>query len=449
VSKGFHIITMGCQMNAYDSDLLAQNLIARGLKPVSEPGAADLILINTCTVRAKPEQKALSLLGRMAEIKRKNPRLILGLVGCLAQHRGAEIMERFPDLDMVMGPRELNRFSGLMDRIERYGEKVMAVGLDGAPPDAALSNGYFTGRVGAFLSIMEGCDNFCTYCIVPYVRGREVSRSPREIISEAEHLLSQGVREITLLGQNVNSYRWNEGKPRDFAWLVRQLDELEGLMRLRFTTSHPKDLSDELIACFGDLDTLCPHIHLPFQAGSNAVLKRMKRGYTREAYLERVERLRSVRPDMAISSDVMVGFPGESAEDFEGTLDLVRRVRFDALFSFKYSDRKGTLAEKLDHKVGEREKSLRLTALQSLQKQITLEKNKALEGKVVAVLVEGTSKRGGQCTGRTGTNRVVNFISDKDIIGNIVKVKVEIGLPNSLRGELVLDREPDRPRVLS
>ena len=435
-AQSFFITTMGCQMNEYDSDFLAQSLIQSGLLPVDDPARADLILINTCTVREKPEQKAFSLFGRMARIKRRKPGLILGIVGCLAQQMGEGMIKRFPQIDFVMGPRELDRIQEILEQIYSGRTKIVATGLEAPPPQPTLCRGYFKGRITAFVSIMEGCNNFCSYCIVPYVRGREISRSPEKILIEAGNLIAEGVKEITLLGQNVNSYRWNEGKNVDFVYLLKKLNKLEGLLRLRFTTSHPKDLSDGLIKCFADLDKLCPHIHLPFQAGSNQVLKHMKRGYTREEYMERIAKLRKVRPDIAITSDVMVGFPGESREDFEMTLDLIKRVQFDGLFSFKYSDRKGTLAEKMDRKVGENEKGSRLSMLQVLQKQITLKKNKDLEGKRMDVLIEGYSKREGQLKGRTVTNKIVNLTCNTNKIGSLLNVFIKYGFLNSLQGEL-------------
>jgi len=427
---------MGCQMNEYDSDFLAQSLISSGFSQVDNLKYADIILINTCTVRAKPEQKAFSLLGRMSELKQENPGLIMGVVGCLAQQKGHELMKRFPQLDLVMGPRELGRIKEILRRIDTDGEKFVATHLAPGPPQPVTCQGYFGGRVTGFLSIMEGCNNFCSYCIVPYVRGREISRSPEEIIIEAKNLISEGIKEITLLGQNVNSYRWEGVEKWNFVSLLREITKLDGLLRLRFTTSHPKDLSEQLIHCFGDLDKLCPHIHLPFQAGSNPVLGRMKRGYTREKYIELIEKLRTVRSDIGITSDVMVGFPGESEQDFDMTLNLIKQVQFDSLFSFKYSDRKGTLAAKMGDKVDEAEKSLRLSALQSLQKQISLKKNKALEGSLLEVLVEGYSKRGGQISGRTGSNKVVNFTGENRYIADLVTVNIKHGFLNSLHGEL-------------
>jgi tRNA-2-methylthio-N6-dimethylallyladenosine synthase len=427
---------MGCQMNEYDSDYLAQVLVNSNFLPTDNPNNADLILINTCTVRAKAEQKAFSLLGRMISLKRRNPDLIVGIAGCIAQQEGANLIQRFPELDLVLGTREIGSIEELLERLVSKREKIVATDIDLGPPSPLGNDGYFRGRVKSYISIMEGCDNFCSYCIVPYVRGREVSRPPDEILGETEHLISQGVKEVTLLGQNVNSYLWGKKDVFSFPSLLREMSKLRGLARIRFTTSHPKDLSDDLIHCFGELENLCPHIHLPLQAGSNKILHLMNRGYTREKYLELAEKLRKTRPDMAISSDVMVGFPWESDEDFQLTLDLIREIEFDSLYSFKYSDRKGTLAEKMDGKISEAEKSSRLTALQELQKAITLKKNKRLEGREVEILVEGESKKGGQLTGRTPTNKIVNFSNNNSIIGEIVKVTIKRAFVNSLYGDL-------------
>ena len=434
-NKTFYIKTMGCQMNEYDSDFLTQSLIHLGLFPVEEPESADLILINTCTVRAKPEQKAYSLIGRMSSMKRRNPGLILGVLGCLAQQKGSDLIKRFPQLDLVMGPRELGQIEGILKKVHENGQRIVATNLETVPPEPVLCSGYFSGRVAGYVSIMEGCNNFCSYCIVPFVRGQEISRSPEDILGEAKNLIKDGIKEITLLGQNVNSYQWEGMERWDFVSLLREIAKLNGLFRLRFTTSHPKDLSDQLIQCFGDLDKLCPHIHLPFQAGSNSVLARMKRGYTREKYIELTEKLRVISPGLAITSDVMVGFPGETDEDFAMTLDLIEKVQFDALFSFKYSDRRGTFAAKMGNKVDEAEKSLRLDTLQNLQKQITRKRNRAIEGRPEEVLVEGYSKKGGQLTGRTRSNKIVNFDCNNNYIGKLVKVIIEHGYLNSLHGK--------------
>ncbi|MFC1866859.1 tRNA (N6-isopentenyl adenosine(37)-C2)-methylthiotransferase MiaB [Thermodesulfobacteriota bacterium] len=434
----YYIATMGCQMNEYDSDYLSQLLIDIGFQPTENHFNADLILINTCAVREKAEQKAFSLLGRMLSIKRKRPDLILGITGCVAQKEGSALIKRFPELDLVLGTREIGRIPEIIKRILNEHEKVAATDLSCEPPSFINNNGYFRGNIKSHISIMEGCNNFCSYCIVPYVRGREFSRSPREILKEAENLISQGIKEITLLGQNVNSYSSRgEEEMLNFPMLLRTLSRLEGLARIRFTTSHPKDLSVGLISCFKDLDNLCHHIHLPFQSGSNRILRLMNRKYTREKYMELVNKLRTTRPDIAITSDVMVGFPGESREDFQMTLDLIEKIEFDNLFSFKYSDRKGVLAEKMDGKISEEEKAYRLKILQQLQKNITLRKNKCLEGTEEEVLVEGESKKGGQYTGRTRTNKVINIDCNNNILGSLVKVSIKRAFINSLQGTLV------------
>jgi tRNA-2-methylthio-N6-dimethylallyladenosine synthase len=437
LDRRFHINTMGCQMNEYDSDFLAQSLIKNGFLPEKEPRRADVILINTCAVRAKPEQKACSFLGRMADLKEKNPELIVGMVGCLAQMKGKEMMKRFPLIDFVMGPRELGRIVETLEKIYDKRQRVFATELSFEPAPAVKCTGYFQDQMSGFISIMEGCNNFCSYCIVPHVRGREYFRSPKEILEEAQYLLTEGVREITLLGQNVNSYAWNGQNRWNFATLLNALSALDDLYRLRFTTSHPKDLSDDLLECFAAIDKLAAHIHLPFQAGSNRILKRMRRGYTREEYFELTLKLRAAKEDIAITSDVMVGFPGETDQDFQLTLDLMKSVQFDSLFSFKYSDREGTPAARMPDKVSEKIKIKRLQHLQDLQNRITLKKNRSLEGQQLTVLVEGTSKKGGQLTGRTASNKVVNFDGDDPMVGKLVEVVIKESYLNSLKGEAI------------
>lgn len=435
--RRFYIQTMGCQMNVHDSDFLSQCLLHAGYVPAERPEEADVILANTCVVRAKPEQKAYSFLGRASAVKASDPSKFIGIVGCLAQMKGEQLLKRFPLLDLIMGPRELSRFPDVVKQMDRPHGKTVATRLDLAPPCHDPEQGCFQNGATGYISVMEGCNNFCSYCIVPYVRGREISRDPDQIMAEAIRLIDRGIKEITLLGQNVNSYVWKApGRQRlNFPGLLRQVSQLKGLLRLRFVTSHPKDLSDELISCFAEIENLCPHIHLPFQAGSNRILQLMGRGYARKDYLRLIQKLRKIRPDIAITSDVMVGFPGETDQDFQDTLDLIRQVRFDSLFSFKYSDRKGTAADQMDGKVDELTKTSRLHDLQDVQQRITLEKNKGLEGQETVVLVEGRSKRGGQSTGRTGSHKVVNFPGDSWEIGSLVKVLIKRAFLNSLRGE--------------
>jgi tRNA-2-methylthio-N6-dimethylallyladenosine synthase len=433
LAKHYYIETMGCQMNEYDSDHLSRILEDSGYLPASEPEEADFVLVNTCSVRAKAEQKALSRLGRLASLKKKNPRFLLAVAGCVAQQKGADLLERFPGLDLVLGPREIGGFREILKKTENGGMRLAAVDTHRTPASFMGGFEYFRNSVKAYITIMEGCNNFCSYCIVPYVRGRETSRPPQEILDEARSLTLQGVKEITLLGQNVNSYVYEKTR---FPGLLQAVNEIKGLHRIRFTTSHPKDLSSELIRCFAQLEKLCCHIHLPFQAGSNRVLKTMKRGYTREKYMDLIHELRQVRPGIAVTSDVMVGFPGETEEDFQLTLDLIGKMEFDNLFSFKYSDRDGTPAARMQGKILEEQKLARLTRLQEIQRRITLSKNKELVGKTVKVLVEGVSKKGQELTGRTDTNKVVNFICNNNKLNTLVNAQIKRASFNSLWGEL-------------
>jgi tRNA-2-methylthio-N6-dimethylallyladenosine synthase len=424
---------MGCQMNEYDSDHLSRILEDSGYVRGSDPEKADVVLLNTCSVREKAEQKALSRMGRLALLKKKNPHLLLAVVGCVAQQRGTELFERFPGLDLVLGPREIGNFRAILERAKNRGMRVAAIDSQGTSASFIGGFDYFQHHVKAFITIMEGCNNFCSYCIVPYVRGREISRPPEALLEEARCLTLQGVKEITLLGQNVNSYAYNKTR---FPELLLAMNEIKDLRRIRFTTSHPKDLSPALIECFAHMEKLCSHIHLPFQAGSNRVLKAMKRGYTREKYMDLIGELRKARPGIAVTSDVMVGFPAETEQDFELTLDLIRKVEFDNLFSFKYSDREGTPAARMEIKVPEQKKLQRLDQLQDLQRKITLKKNKELIGQDLEVLVEGASKKGQALTGRTNTNKVVNFICDKRYINKLINVTIKKASFNSLWGEL-------------
>jgi len=436
--KGVFLQTFGCQMNERDSERVLALLMEQGYRIVSLPEEADLIVINTCTVRKKPEHKVYSLLGRFKRLKEKKPQLKIVVMGCLAQQEGEMLLERFPQVDMVLGPDRVDEFTkGLEKAID--GDRVCMIGFKEDPSQRVLLPPFRSPR--AYVNIMQGCDNFCSYCVVPYVRGPEKSRPSQEILKEVRLLAKEGVKEVILLGQNVNAYGKKSPGELSFVELLRKIAEIPGIERIRFTTSHPKDLSEELILAFKEIPQLCEHIHLPFQAGSNKILKMMRRGYTREEYLQKVERLREVVPEIAITADVIVGFPGEEEEDFEKTLDLIERVRFDGLFSFKYSPRKGTLASRWPDDVPEPIKARRLEKLQSLQRKITLEKNKALEGKVLEVLVDGCGEREGQLRGRSRCNRVVNFMGPLDLIGKIVWVKIKEGLPNCLRGELLLEEK--------
>jgi len=424
-------------MNKHDSDSISKLLLDKGYRQANRIEDADIILINTCAVREKAEKKALSLVGRLAPLKRANPDMIAGVVGCVAQEKGADLLRRFPHLDLVLGPRNIYQIDEFLTQIKAGRQRISSLDLTCEPTYFCNYNGYLRGRVKSFLKIMEGCDNFCSYCIVPFVRGRETSVPSKEIIAEAEYLVSQGITEIILIGQNVNSYNVKNKALPTFPALLKDLDGIQNLKRLRFTTSHPKDISDELIGCFGELESLCPHIHLPVQSGSDNVLDLMNRGYTRDRYIVLIEQLRKTRPDIAITSDIIVGFPGESEKDFEDSLRLIEEIQFDNLFSFEYSERPGIKALELPGKIGKKEKHTRLSILQERQRGITLSRNKLLEGTIQEILVEGAGKRGDdQLTGRTLGDKVVNFPARTNLKGQLVSVKIVRGLRNSLLGEL-------------
>lgn len=436
--KFVYIETYGCQMNEHDSEQMQWLLERYHYLPTRNPEKANLIIINTCSVREKPEQKVYSALGRYKKLKEKRG-TILAVAGCVAQQEGGRLLQNIPYVDMVIGTQAIHLLPRLIERVERDGERVCETSMDRGEEylKTILPQKNFP-KVKSFVTIMQGCNHFCSFCIVPYVRGRERSRPSQEIIEEINHLVQRGVKEVCLLGQNVNSY----GKGRDgeigFPELLKRVNQIEGLERIRFTTSHPMDLSDELIQTYGRLEKLCEHIHLPFQSGSDKILKAMHRGYSRASYLEKIERLREVCPSIAITSDVIVGFPGEEEKDFEDTLTLIQKVQFDDLYSFKYSPRKGTRAETFDDEVNEEIKQRRLVLLQSLQKEITLRKNQAYVGRMEEVLVEGRSKQSPQdIMGRTRTNKIVNFRGDSELVGKLVQVRITQGLPHSLRGELV------------
>jgi tRNA-2-methylthio-N6-dimethylallyladenosine synthase len=442
-ARRLFVRTFGCQMNRYDSERLVEILEGEKFVVVKDYQNADLIFINTCTVRDKAEQKAFSFLGRLKTLKRNRPELVVALGGCVAQQYGEELLVRWPHLDLVVGTHSINRVPAMLARYEATGERQAWVRFSyefGDDPDGRSR--LCEPEVSAYVTIMRGCDNFCSYCIVPMVRGRECSRPSSEIIREVESLVESGVREVTLLGQNVNSY--GQGVPGEvnFAGLLQQVAKVKGLLRIRFTTSHPKDLSPELMRCFSELQPLCPHIHLPVQSGSDYILQRMNRGYTRSHYLELITALREVREDVAVSSDMIVGFPGEKEEDFQLSLGLLEEVRFDGLFSFKYSDRPQTGARLLDGKVEEEVKLERLQKLQGLQERITLEKNETQVGQTSVVLVEGPSQIGGsQLSGRTPHNRVVNFEGSPHLIGEEVPILITVAHAHSLEGVVCLEEK--------
>jgi len=435
--RTFYIQTFGCQMNVYDSERIAILLEEQNYKRVNTPEEADLVFINTCSVREKPEQKLFSALGRWRQIKKKNPRLILGVGGCVAQQEGEGLLERFPYLDFVLGTKELQSLGPILYDLETSGKRTAATALKGrVDPYAFLPFKAPTSKVSSFVSIMQGCDNYCAYCIVPFVRGREVSRPSLEILKEIRLLASSGVKEITLLGQNVNSYGQKPGGEIGFAELLEAVQAIPEIERIRFTTSHPKDLSSSLIGAFGRLSKLCEHIHLPLQSGSNPILERMNRGYTREEYIDKVELLRKNCPHISVTADMIVGFPGETDEDFAATLELIERIQFDELFSFKYCDRPYTRARLFPDKVPGGTSQKRLEELQALQNKITRRQRRRWEGKEVEVLVDGPSKSNPQETmGRTRNHHIVNFPGRNYPEGSLVNVKITKVLAHSLRGK--------------
>jgi tRNA-2-methylthio-N6-dimethylallyladenosine synthase len=441
VEKKVYIETYGCQMNEHDSERMLQLLEASQYAETKDAREADLILVNTCSVREKPEQKVYSALGRFRELKQERGTLI-GVAGCVAQQEGERLLKRVPYLDLVVGTQALPRLPEMVKQVEFSGQRICETGID---PDGRLLKTLPIRRslksVKAYVTIMQGCDHFCSYCIVPYVRGRERSRSSREIVEEVRHLAGLGVKEVCLLGQNVNGYGKKTDGETDFSSLLGLINEVKGIDRIRFITSHPADLSDALIEAFASLPKLCEHIQLPFQSGSNRILKAMHRGYTKESYLDKIDRLRKVSPSIAVTADVIVGFPGEREADFIETLDLINRVQFDDLFSFKYSFRKGTRAAQLEDQLEERVKEERLAALLDIQREITLRKNRGLLGRAVEVLVEGPSKQSDKdVTGRTRSNKIVNFEGGPDLVGREVCVKITKVFPHSLRGEIESER---------
>lgn len=440
-----YVHTIGCQMNVYDSEKLMAILNAYGFEKTSDMDNADIVVCNTCSIRHKAQEKAFSFLGRFNKKTHDLRRPITIMAGCVAQQEGKKAFERLPHLNMVLGARAFSRFGKHIDTIKSGGDKI--VDTDDAPmiydalPDSACLD---ENKISKFVTIMQGCENFCTYCVVPYVRGKERSRDAKKIIKEISMFAKSGVKEITLLGQNVNSYGKNEGDVT-FVQLLREVNQIPGIQRIRFATSHPKDLSVELMRAIHDLDKVCNHLHLPVQSGSNAILKRMNRGYTRQIYIRKIKELRTVCPDIALSTDIIVGFPSETQKDFSDTLNLLHEIEFDSIFAFAYSDRPRTPAARFSNQIEETQKRDRLNAALKIQKAYACKKNSALIGEKLDVLVEGISpqKRSGyeprsqktkQMTGRAESGKIVHFPSENDQIGNIIKIRIENAYPHSLWG---------------
>ena len=442
--KKLHIVTHGCQMNEYDSarmrDLLGDS---HQMVTTENPEEADVLLLNTCSIREKAQEKVFHQLGRWKHLKDKNPDLIIGVGGCVASQEGEAIAKRTPFVDLIFGPQTLHRLPEMMrEKKQHDGTTIVDISFpeiekfDHLPqPDAD--------GVSAFVSIMEGCSKYCTFCVVPYTRGEEVSRPTTDVLAEVAHLANQGVREINLLGQNVNAYRGDmpNGNICDLAELITYVAKIDGIDRIRYTTSHPVEFSDSLIAVYAEVPELVSHLHLPVQSGSDRILAAMKRGHTMLEYKSKIRKLRQIRPEISISSDFIVGFPGETEKDFDDTMKLIHEIGFDHSFSFIYSARPGTPAADLPDNSPEPLKKQRLKILQDRIIQNATFISRKMVGNTETVLVSGISKKDpGQLQGRTENNRVVNFSSsDHGLIGNFTQVEITEALPNSLRGTLIVD----------
>lgn len=435
----YFIETWGCQMNEEDSEKLSGGLRPLGYKRTTSKEDADIIIFNTCCVRENAEQKVEGNLGALKKLKKEKPELVIAITGCMMQQEGMaeNIIKKFPFVDIIIGTHNAYKFNEYLNRALGGERPIVDVWnkeediVEGMPIDRASS-------IKGFVTIMYGCNNFCTYCIVPHVRGRERSRRPEEIEKEIIAMVKEGYKEITLLGQNVNSYGKGLEPEINFATLLRRINKIDGLERVRFMTSHPKDLSEEVIEAIVDCDKLCESIHLPVQSGSSRILKKMNRHYTKEQYLELIKKIKERIPDVALTTDIIVGFPGETEEDFLETLELVKEVEYDSAFTFLYSKRKGTPADMMLDQVDEEAKKDRFNRLVEAVNEISAKKNKAYDNKIVEVLVEGRSKNDEtKLTGRTRTGKLVNFIGNDDSIGKLVNVKITKAQSFSLIGEQV------------
>ncbi len=434
------IKTYGCQMNEYDSSRMADLMKqAYGLKLVASPADADVILMNTCSVREKAEEKVYSELGRYKKLKDKRPDMIIGVGGCVGQQEGERIQKRAPYVDIVFGPQTYHRLPEMVKQIRRGRFKLTEIDMPEIEKFDHLPKAESHG-ISGFVTIMEGCDKFCTFCVVPYTRGPELSRPVADILAECQQLLAGGARELSLLGQNVNGYRGTgpDGEEWDFTMLLYAVAELDGLKRLRFTTSHPMEMTSELCVAFGEIPQLMPYLHLPVQTGSDALLKIMHRGHDCDIYYRTIDALRRHCPDISLSSDFIVGYPGESDADFEATLELVHRVRYDSAFCFKYSPRPGTPAAKAEDNVSEKVKDERLQILLALMREQTAEAMQRQIGRTLDVLVEKESRTEGDMQGRTPDFKIVHFKGNQRQAGQIMPVRITEAYGQSLRGELIL-----------
>ena len=437
MTQKLYIETLGCQMNEYDSAKMRDVLNAsHGFELTDDPEKADVLLMNTCSVREKAQEKVFSELGRWRPLKQNRPGVVIGVGGCVASQEGEALQKRAPFVDLVFGPQTLHRLPQLLEQVRTQQAPAIDVSFPEIEKFDALPEPRAEGPK-AFVSIMEGCSKYCTFCVVPYTRGEEISRPLEDVLVELVSLAEQGVREVVLLGQNVNAYRGqtDDGGLADFALLLHYVAAIDGIERIRYTTSHPVEFSDSLIEAYGEIPKLVSHLHLPVQSGSNRILAQMKRGHTREDYIAKIDRLRDVRPDISLSSDFIVGYPGETEADFDATMDLIETLGFDHSYSFIYSPRPGTPAAELADDVSAAEKKARLSRLQQRINAMAADISRSMVNSVQRVLVEGASKRDGrELSGRTDNNRVVNFPGDPRLIGQFVDVHITEAMPNSLRG---------------
>jgi len=440
--KFYKIITYGCQMNVHDSEKLAGMLENMGYEKTENKNKADIILFNTCAIRENAELKVFGKVGSLKNLKKENPELIIGIGGCMMQVDEIvnKIHEKYPYVDLVFGTHNIHKVPELINEIKAQKEKVYEVWpeADGLIPDTPVKR---QGDYKAWVTIIQGCNNFCSYCIVPHVRGRERSRNLNDIVKEVKNIVEDGIKEITLLGQNVNSYGNDLDNNVNFSMLLSKLNKIEGLKRIRFMTSHPKDLDLEVIKTIKNNNKICEHFHLPVQSGSTKILKKMNRGYTRDEYIELVNMIRNEINNPSITTDFIVGFPGETEKDFEKTIDLVKKLRFDMAFTFSYSPRENTRAAKMNDQIDEEVKDTRLKKLMSIQNEISLEENKRFLGETVEVLVEGESKNNPETfMGRSRRNKLIIFPKEDGIKGKIVDVKINNVKSWTLYGEIVNKR---------
>jgi len=436
-----HLITYGCQMNEYDSERVAGLLKAQQYELTDDESEADLILLNTCAIREKAEDKVFSKLGQLRAVKARRPGVVVGVMGCMAQLHQAEIQRRAPIVDLVFGSPAIGRVASLIDRVKREGRPILETGE--APLVKITARPDATPRLRAYVTVMEGCEKHCTFCVVPTTRGRERSHPPAVILDEIRGLVADGCREVTLLGQTVNAYGRDLTPPTDLAALFEQVGAIDGLARIRFTTSNPYNLTSRLIRAIRDVPEVCEYFHLPLQSGSDSILERMNRGYTRAQYLALIDELRAAVPDIALSTDLIVGFPGETEEDVAATVEMVERVGYDNVFVFRYSPRPGTPAARMPEQVAPDVKAERNGRLLEVTGRVAAARSRRLEGRTVEVLVDGRSKKNAaEVSGRTRCNRVVNFDGqDRAAVGDVVQVRISEALPHSLRGTLAWMRE--------